>query len=252
STSRPSRSRRTRPAPRGRTGPRRSATPSTTSCASTPAASRCGSFRSCGIRHDCGPRDGPQPRTFLDRRHHRHLQARRRRVVDHQQPSALRGGAPRDAHAVAGIGRGASGRTGRRHVITDFKALLRALAEAGVEFIVIGGVAAAVHGAARATFDLDVVYWRSRDNIGRLVLALTPYHPYLRGAPPGLPFRWDTATVERGLNFTLTTAIGDLDVLGEVIGGGSYDALLASTEVARAFGVDCRLLGLEKLIEVKR
>ena len=109
-------------------------------------------------------------------------------------------------------------------MITDFKALLRALAEAGVEFIVIGGVAAAVHGAARATFDLDVVYRRSRDNIGRLVLALTPYHP----------------------------AIGDLDVLGEVIGGGSYDALLASTEVARAFGVDCRLLGLEKLIEVKR
>ena len=137
-------------------------------------------------------------------------------------------------------------------MITDFKALLRALAEAGVEFIVIGGVAAAVHGAARATFDLDVVYRRSRDNIGRLVLALTPYHPYLRGAPPGLPFRWDTATVERGLNFTLTTAIGDLDVLGEVIGGGSYDALLASTEVARAFGVDCRLLGLEKLIEVNR
>jgi hypothetical protein len=135
---------------------------------------------------------------------------------------------------------------------TDFKALLRILSEAGVEFIVIGGVAAAVHGAARATFDLDVVYRRTADNIGRLVLALTPYHPYLRGAPPGLPFRWDAPTIQRGLNFTLTTDVGDLDALGEVTGGGSYEALLPSTFVIRAFGVECRLLDLDRLIEVKR
>jgi hypothetical protein len=96
-----------------------------------------------------------------------------------------------------------------------------------------------VHGAARATFDLDVVYRRTADNIGRLVLALTPYHPYLRGAPPGLPFRWDAPTIQRGLDFTLTTDVGDLDVLGEVTGGGSYEALLPSTFVIRAFGVEC-------------
>jgi predicted nucleotidyltransferase len=136
--------------------------------------------------------------------------------------------------------------------MTDFKALLRILSEAGVEYIVIGGVAAAVHGAARATFDLDVVYRRTPDNVDRLVLALMPYHPYLRGAPPGLPFRWDAATIRRGLNFTLTTDVGDLDVLGEVVGGGSYEALLTSTTVVRAFGVDCRLLNLDRLIEVKR
>ena len=136
--------------------------------------------------------------------------------------------------------------------MTDFKALLRALSESGAEFIVIGGVAAAVHGAARATFDLDVVYRRTPDNISRLVLALTPYHPYLRGAPPGLPFRWDAPTILRGLNFTLTTDIGDLDLLGEVIGGGSYEALLEAAVVIRAFGVECRLLGLDRLIDVKR
>lgn len=136
--------------------------------------------------------------------------------------------------------------------MTDFKTLLRILSEAGVEFIVIGGVAAAIHGSARVTFDLDVVYRRTPDNIGRLVLALTPYHPYLRGAPPGLPFRWDAATVQRGLNFTLTTDVGGLDVLGEIVGGGGYDALLPSTSLVRAFGVDCRLLNLDRLIEVKR
>jgi predicted nucleotidyltransferase len=136
--------------------------------------------------------------------------------------------------------------------MTDFKALLRVLSEAGVEFIVVGGVAAAIHGTARATFDLDVVYSRTSDNIGRLALALTPYHPYLRGAPPGLPFRWDAPTIQRGLNFTLTTDIGDLDLLGEVTGGGTYEALLSSTLLVRAFGVDCRLLNLDRLIEVKR
>jgi hypothetical protein len=136
--------------------------------------------------------------------------------------------------------------------MTDFKALLRILSEAGVECIIIGGVAAAVHGAARATFDLDIVYRRTPENVRRLVLALTSYHPYLRGAPPGLPFRWDVATIQHGLNFTLTTDIGDLDILGEIVGGGGYDALLASTVVIRAFGVDCRLLNLDRLIEVKR
>jgi hypothetical protein len=135
---------------------------------------------------------------------------------------------------------------------TDFKALLRTFGEAGLEFIVVGGVAAGIHGAARATFDLDIVYRRSRENIDRLVLALTPYHPYLRGAPPGLPFRWDAATVRAGLNFTLTTDLGDVDLLGEITGGGGYDALLPSTEAVRAFGVDCRLLNLDQLIAVKR
>jgi hypothetical protein len=88
--------------------------------------------------------------------------------------------------------------------------------------------------------------------LDRLVLALTPYHPYLRGAPPGLPFRWDRVTVERGLNFTLVTDLGDLDLLGEVVGGGNYDALVGTTEVLRAFDVECRLLSLDRLIEVKR
>ena len=136
--------------------------------------------------------------------------------------------------------------------MTDFRSVVRTLAEGGVEFIVVGGLAATMHGSARLTFDVDVVYRRTSENIHRLVLALTPYHPYLRGAPPGLPFRWDAATIERGLNFTLTTDIGDVDVLGEIVGGGSYEQLLAHSTTIQVFGVDCRCLGLESLIQVKR
>jgi len=58
--------------------------------------------------------------------------------------------------------------------------------------------------------------------------------------------------VQRGLNFTLTSDLGDVDVLGEVVGGGGYDALIPFTEIVRAFGVECRILTLDRLIEVKR
>ncbi len=136
--------------------------------------------------------------------------------------------------------------------MTDFKALLRALAEARVEFILVGGVAATAHGAARLTLDLDAVYRRSPDNIKRLAAALAPYHPYLRGAPQCLPFHFDVPTIRRGLNFTLTTDIGDLDLLGEITGGGTYDALLADCIEIEIFGIRCWCLGLERLITVKR
>ena len=135
---------------------------------------------------------------------------------------------------------------------TDFKAVLRALTDSGVDFIVVGGVAATVHGSARLTRDIDVVYGRTPQNIARLVAALLPYQPYLRGAPPGLPFRWDSPTVQRGLNFTLTTQLGDVDLLGEIVGGGGYDALLGSSTMIRVFGIECRCLNLDRLIDVKR
>jgi hypothetical protein len=82
--------------------------------------------------------------------------------------------------------------------------------------------------------------------------ALAPHAPYLRGAPAGLPFRWDAATIIRGLNFTLTTDLGDIDFLGEITGGGRYEDLLPHTVVLKVFDLECLCLGLEKLIEVKR
>jgi len=137
-------------------------------------------------------------------------------------------------------------------VSARFEKPLRALAEGGVRFVVVGGLAAAAHGAARATYDVDVVYERTGGNLARLASALAPLCPYLRGAPPGLPFRWDVATLERGLNFTLTTDGGDLDLLGEIVGGGRYEDLVPHSFETEMLGVTLLCLGLEKLIEVKR
>jgi predicted nucleotidyltransferase len=134
----------------------------------------------------------------------------------------------------------------------NFRDILPLLVQNRVRFIVIGGGAAIAHGSARATYDVDVVYARDPENLRNLVAALGPHRPYLRGAPPGLPFRWDERTLQSGLNFTLTTSLGDLDLLGEVSGGGTYEQLLPFAGEMDAFGVRCQFVTLEKLIQLKR
>ena len=136
--------------------------------------------------------------------------------------------------------------------MTQFGHLLALLSKSGVEFILIGGVAAWAHGSSRATVDLDVVYERSEANLKRIADALASIHPYLRGAPPGLPFRLDLQTLRGGLNFTLTTDLGSLDLLGEIAGGGGYENLLPHSSVMTMLDASCRCLNLDKLIEVKR
>jgi hypothetical protein len=120
-----------------------------------------------------------------------------------------------------------------------------------VEYVVIGGVALVAHGSARATFDLDICYKRSKDNIERLCQALQPFHPRLRGAPLDLPFRFDPKTVTAGLNFTLATDLGDFDLLGEVAGLGFYDAVYKSSQVKKVERIACRVLSLDGLYRAK-
>jgi hypothetical protein len=136
--------------------------------------------------------------------------------------------------------------------VTDFPKLLSTLVAHAVEYVIIGGFAATAHGSAHVTVDLDIVYRRTPENIERLASALAPLQPYLRGAPPGLPFRFDVETIRRGLNFTLTTTAGDLDVLGEATGEGTYEALIGHSEGRRMFDLDVRFVDLDTLIRLKR
>jgi hypothetical protein len=136
--------------------------------------------------------------------------------------------------------------------MTDFEALLRAFAAHGVRFVVVGGAAATAHGSARLTNDLDVVYARDGENLAALVEALAPFRPYLRGVPPGLPFVWDVRTVRHGLNFTLDTTAGPIDVLGEIVAGGAYEDLVPHCVRLELFGTSALCLGLDALIRNKR
>ena len=136
--------------------------------------------------------------------------------------------------------------------MSDLARLIRRLVDGHVDFILIGGLAANAHGSARVTTDVDVSYSRAPANLARLVKALKPVKPYLRGAPPGLPFQWSVATLRAGLNFTLITTDGAIDLLGEIVAGGTYEDLLAHSTAHRAFGRDIRILDLPWLIRVKR
>ncbi len=133
----------------------------------------------------------------------------------------------------------------------EFERLLPVLVKHDVLFVLIGGVAGIIHGAARVTYDVDVVYERTGVNFKNLARALGPFSPYIRGAPPGLPFSFDDRTLRNGLNFTLTTTVGDIDLLGEVIGGGGYRELLPHSVDISAFEVTFKCVDLPTLIRLK-
>jgi predicted nucleotidyltransferase len=135
--------------------------------------------------------------------------------------------------------------------VTDFRALIEALCRSETRFVLVGGVAATLHGSARLTQDVDVVYSRDAENLRRIVRALAPLKPYLRGAPPGLPFRLDEQTLAAGLNFTLSTSAGDIDLLGEITGAGRYEALVEHSIEVELYGARCRCLDLPTLIASK-
>jgi hypothetical protein len=135
----------------------------------------------------------------------------------------------------------------------DLGRLLEPMAGNGVDFVMIGGVAGILHGSNYPTYDLDLVYDRRPDNIARLVRALREIGGIrLRGAPPDLEFPLDERVIGNGANFTFITPHGDLDVLGEVAGVKSYEALSKDAVEREVFGMTVRIASLDKLIAMKR
>lgn len=140
----------------------------------------------------------------------------------------------------------------RRHVTEAFDAaeLLDVLRRHEVDFIVVGGVCAVLHGAPVATFDLDIVHRRETDNLARLEAALTDLRARYRHPSPRpiLPRADDLAGPGHHL---LLTRAGPLDVLGEVEGQRGFDQLLAQTELIELSGGSLRALTLDALIGLK-
>jgi hypothetical protein len=129
---------------------------------------------------------------------------------------------------------------------------LEALTSNEVEFVIIGGVAITTHGSAYLTKDLDICYSRTNENLERLVKALAEYSPKPRGFPANLPFIFDLSTLRNGTNFTFTTTIGDLDLLGEVAGVGTFQDVYQNSEIKELFGLKVQVLSIDALIKAKR
>jgi hypothetical protein len=129
---------------------------------------------------------------------------------------------------------------------------LKLLGEHAVECVIIGGVAATLYGSTILTNDLDVCYARNPQNLERLATALRSVHAKLRNAPPDLPFILDAETLRRGLNFTFSTDVGSLDLLGEVRGVGFYEEAVTGAIMYELFGHSFPVLEIKKLIVAKR
>jgi hypothetical protein len=133
----------------------------------------------------------------------------------------------------------------------QFERAVQALCDGGVEFVVIGGVSATLHGSARVTYDLDICYSRGSANLSRLAAALAPFHPRPRGFPEDLPFLWDERTLHNATIVTLRTDIGEIDLLAEVTGLGAYSDVEAHAISVEAFGRQIVTLDLPALIRAK-
>ena len=135
---------------------------------------------------------------------------------------------------------------------SELRRIAEVMAQHGVEYIVIGGQAESLMGSPRVTYDVDLCYRRTPDNLTRLAAALTQLGARLRNVPADVPFLLDAKTLEMGSNFTFHTSVIDLDILGYVEPIGDYPAVAASAEeYTLVDGRRVRTIGLDDLIRVK-
>jgi len=133
----------------------------------------------------------------------------------------------------------------------DFLAILRVLEEHEVEFLVAGGVAAVLHGAPLATFDLDLVHARSPENVSRLLAALEALGAYFR-THPETGRAPDASHLSSPGGQLLMTRFGPLDLLGAVGKGHGYEDLKQHcTRMDIGEGLRVQVLDLEKLIQIR-
>ncbi len=136
--------------------------------------------------------------------------------------------------------------------VNDFQQIIAVLAAAGLRFVIVGGVAMRLQGSAHITDDIDFAVARDPDNLEAIVKALTPYHPSLRGAPPGLPLFWEVRTLRNIMNITLRTDLGSVDLFGELPGAGTFEQLWNGAALIDLDGLPVRVASISSLIAMKR
>ncbi|MEJ7797425.1 MAG: nucleotidyltransferase [Solirubrobacteraceae bacterium] len=134
----------------------------------------------------------------------------------------------------------------------NVSSLLRRLADAGVDFVVIGGVAVIAHGYERNTKDLDICYSPDHANLEALGDMLVGLGARLRGIPEEVPFIPDAATLRRMQILTLDTPHGGLDLLVDPQGSPGYQALKSNAEPIDFEGFEVLIASIEDLLTMKR
>jgi hypothetical protein len=133
--------------------------------------------------------------------------------------------------------------------LTDILALL---AQHEVDFVVVGGFAAVAHGSSLVTQDIDICCDFSPENLMRIQKALEGRHPVHRMTTKRLPLILTPGKCKGLKNLYLDTDAGQLDCLGSVEGIGAFDMVKARSIKIDMDGFECRLIGLDALIEAKK
>jgi hypothetical protein len=123
------------------------------------------------------------------------------------------------------------------------------LARQGVEYVLVGGVAAVLHGAPVLTFDMDILPRRTPENVARLLQALESLDARFRGDPRDL--RPNASHLLGAGHALFKTRLGPLDVLGSLAGGVTYDDVVERSIVMTLEGFTVRVLSLPDLIAAK-
>ena len=129
---------------------------------------------------------------------------------------------------------------------------MRRLDAAGVDFVIIGGIAAIAHGSPQITRDLDIVHATDDENLVRLGRALRDLRATLRGVTDDVPFVPDARSLRSARVLALDTEEGPLDVMVQPDGSKGYEQLRAGSIEAIVGGLAVRVAGLDDLIAMKK
>jgi hypothetical protein len=136
--------------------------------------------------------------------------------------------------------------------LPDLAGLLRALVAAGVEFVVVGGVAVAVHAYVRATEDVDLVPKPDHDNLDRLVNVLVTLDARLALDPTRALGPDERRALRMGRNLSVATRLGDLDILQRLSGVPSFETLSKDSSGVVVAGSRVMVCSREHLMAMKR
>ncbi|MBC2694373.1 MAG: nucleotidyltransferase family protein [Desulfobacteraceae bacterium] len=135
--------------------------------------------------------------------------------------------------------------------VYDLSTLLKRLNEAGVEFVLVGGVAAVAQGTPVTTFDLDIVHRQTDENIEKLMKFLKSIGAYQR-RPDDKVIKPDERDLKGKGHVLLTTRFGPLDVLAVIENGRGFEELLTDTVEIEFQGFKVYVLRLETMVVLKR
>jgi hypothetical protein len=135
--------------------------------------------------------------------------------------------------------------------VATLSQLLQRLCDADIDFVIVGGFAALLHGSTLVTRDLDICAVLSQGEVAKLRDALRDLNPRHRLTSSKLSF---LSTPDSGVdvkNLYLETELGTVDILSSILGVGDFSRVRAASIEIELFGRRCRVISIGDLIQAK-